>query len=124
LVPRSQPPRAGRRLNDFALMIARRRLANRRRSETIETEFRGAHFAITFSRFVDGGIAEVFIDPARIGSDLSEAARDAAIIVSLTLQHGVPLDQLRHSISRANGKPTSIAGFAIDLLADESVLVG
>jgi hypothetical protein len=37
----------------------------------------------------------------------------------LALQSGGWLDQLSHSISRANGAPTSIAGHVIDLLKRE-----
>jgi ribonucleoside-diphosphate reductase alpha chain len=97
----------------------RLRLPNRRSSSTVATRFRGADFAITFSKFCDGRVAEVFVDPHRIGSDLAEAARDVGIVISLALQSGVSLDDLRHSISRAHGTPTSIAGHVLDLVAEE-----
>jgi ribonucleoside-diphosphate reductase alpha chain len=98
---------------------ARHRLPNRRNSSTISTRFRGADFAITYSRFGDGSVAEIFISPTKVGSDAAEDARDAAIIISLALQSGVGLDQLRHSISRANGTATSVARHAIDVIAQE-----
>src|SRR5947209_11303979 len=100
----------------------RLRLPNRRSSVTVETYFKGTRYAITFSRLSDtdgAGIGEPFIDPHRIGSDLAEAARDVGIIVSIALQSGVPLEQLKHSISRAHGAPTSIAGHVLDLVSDE-----
>ena len=47
-------------------MTPRARLANRRNSEIIDTTFRGKSYAVTFARFPDGLIGEVFIDPARV----------------------------------------------------------
>jgi hypothetical protein len=106
-------------------MTARARLPNRRSSENLETRFRGKPFTLTFSRFADGRIAEAFIDPGKIGNDLAEDARDFAILISIALQHGVPLAVLRSSVSRSGGdRPATIAGHALDCLSLEEMQSG
>ena len=98
----------------------RNRPPNRRNSELLDTIFRGCRYTISISRFANGALAEVFVDPARAGSNSAADANDAAILISLSLQHGVPLEALRHSISRVEGgKPASIVGRLLDTLAEE-----
>ena len=97
------------------------RLANRRNSEIIDTAFRGKQYAITFSRFPDGLIGEVFIDPAKVASDAAEDSRDTGIILSIALQHGVPLACMRAAVSRVEqDRPASLAGHVLDVLAEAS----
>jgi hypothetical protein len=43
---------------------------------------------------------------------------DAAIVASLALQHGVPLERLQHALTRnGDGSPSSPLGRLVDLLA-------
>jgi hypothetical protein len=98
-------------------MNRRERLPNRRRCEVVETEFRGRQFAILIGRFNDGSIAEVFVEPRKVGSDGAEDSRDCGILLSIALQHGVPLESMRLSVSRAEGKATSLSGHVLDVLA-------
>lgn len=74
-------------------------------------------------------VAEVFINCAKTTSAQAANARDAAILISLALQHGVTLDTLRHGLTRDQtyeGKepPSSIAGHALDLVAAELTRMG
>jgi hypothetical protein len=98
-------------------MSRRERLPNRRRCEIVATEFRGRQFAILIGRFADGAIAEVFVEPRRVGSDGAEDSRDVGIVLSLALQFGVPLESMRAAVSRAEGRPTSLTGHVLDVLA-------
>jgi phage protein D len=48
-------------------------------------------------------------------------ASDSAVLASLALQHGVPLDVLRHALMRdAKGRPTSPLGLVLDRVATEA----
>ena len=60
----------------------------------------------------------VRVDPA--SSDLQILANDAAVILSLALQHGVILDTIRHGVAREeSGRPQSIVGAVVDAFAAE-----
>jgi ribonucleoside-diphosphate reductase alpha chain len=54
-------------------------------------------------RFDDGRIAEIFINGSKAGSTVEANAQDAAIIASLALQHGCPLETIRHALGRTGG---------------------
>lgn len=58
----------------------------------------GQRYTATVSFFADRRPAEIFIDVAKPGSAIAEHANDAAILVSLLLQHGVTAAAIRHSI--------------------------
>ena len=56
---------------------------------------------------------------------MADVIRDASIIISLALQHGVHIDTLRHSITRLNdNSAASIIGAALDLIAPPGGGVG
>lgn len=99
-------------------MTERRRLPNRRQAETFELEAGGLRYVCTIGRFADGALAEIFITNGKAGSDSDIAARDSAVVASIALQFGVPLDVLRHALMRdAQGRPSGPLGAALDLLA-------
>jgi hypothetical protein len=52
-------------------MTSRRRLPNRRFSETFAVEAQGMKFTATVSRFDDGSLAEICLTNHRAGSDAS-----------------------------------------------------
>jgi hypothetical protein len=99
-------------------MTARTRLPNRRPCETFALECNGLTYLATTSRFADGRFAEIFISNAKCGSHSDSAAKDAAVVCSIALQHGVPVDVIRHALLRdAQGRASSPLGCALDLIA-------
>src|SRR5262245_57398631 len=58
----------------------RRRLPDRRQSETFCFELGGLHFSATISRFADGSLAELFLNNHKFGNQSDTNARDAAIL--------------------------------------------
>jgi hypothetical protein len=72
--------------------MTRTRLPNRRASETFDVEAQGLCFTTTVSRFDNGSIAEIFIQNHKAGSMVGINAQDAAVVCSLALQYGVPLE--------------------------------
>jgi hypothetical protein len=98
-------------------MTARQRLPNRRASETFDLEAQGLKFTATISRFPDGSIAEIFLQNHKAGSMAGINAQDAAVLASLALQHGVPLDMIRRALMRdAQGRASGLLGAALDLV--------
>ena len=102
--------------------MIRRTLPQRRASETFDLRFWSQNFTITVGRYPDGTIGEVFIDGGKTGQDIQSTARDAAVVLSLALQHGVPIETIRHAVTRnGSGEAASILGATVDRLATVSV---
>ena len=67
--------------------------------------------------YADGTPGEVFIDGRKTGNDIQSIARDAGVLLSLALQHGVPPETIRHAVTRgASEEPASILGAVVDRL--------
>jgi hypothetical protein len=65
-----------------------------------------------------GLLSEIFLSNAKAGSHSDSAAKDSAVVCSLALQFGVPLDTIRHALLRdARGKAASPLGAALDQVA-------
>jgi ribonucleoside-diphosphate reductase alpha chain len=100
---------------------ARERLAYRRAAETFAIEAGGLHYTATVGHFDDGRLAEIFLTSNKIGSAAATAACDAAVLCSIALQHGVPLDVLRHALMRdAAGRAIGPLGVVLDRIAEEA----
>jgi hypothetical protein len=100
--------------------MTRQRLANRRACETFAFQCNGMAYRATVSRFPDGRLAEIFLSNHRAGSDADAAARDSAVVCSIALQFGTPVEVIRKALLRdARGVAASPLGVALDLLAKE-----
>ena len=98
--------------------MTRQRLPNRRASLTFPIEASGLAYTVTLSRFPGGEIGEVFLSNHKQGSAADTAARDSAVVASLALQHGVPLDVLRKALLRdSRGVASGPLGVALDMIA-------
>jgi hypothetical protein len=98
--------------------MSRRILPQRRSCETFTVVHWNQPFVVTVGFFDDGTPGEVFVDSRKTGGDVEAIARDAAVVISLSLQHGAAVETLQHAITRnSNGTPSSILGAAIDALA-------
>ena len=64
-------------------------------------------------------IGEVFISGSKAGSTTEAVARDGAVLLSIALQHGVPLETIKHALTReGNGTPSTIIGAVVDRLTE------
>jgi hypothetical protein len=98
-------------------MTERRALPQRRHCETVTFSFWGQPWSVTLGYYDDfKTVGEVFIAANRTpGSSLDATARDAAILISLGLQYGVPIDVIKGALTREpNGDASSIAGRVVD----------
>jgi hypothetical protein len=102
----------------------RRVLPQRRHVETFELTFgnvRGT-FRVSVGYFEERPPfltpAEVFITAPKAGSEHEATARDGAVLLSIALQYGVPLEVVRHAVTRSgSGFPGSVLGAVVDMLA-------
>lgn len=103
----------------------RQRLPSRRPCATARIGAGGtwAHATVGYDPS-SGAPREIFLSPAagrHGGSALDALCDDVAVLVSVALQHGVPVSALAHSVARLpdGGGPASLVGAALDLLAAE-----
>jgi hypothetical protein len=87
----------------------RQRLRNRRPHWLYRFESGGQMYIGGIGRFDDGRIAEILINGAKVGSTAEANAQDAAIVASLALQHGCPLETIRHALIRTAGSGGPLA---------------
>ena len=112
----------------------RKRLPNRRPSETLALHVGNHTFAATVGFDPeDGQPREVFLAGAKDGTDMAAILDDASVVISVALQHGVPAAALAKSVARLpsapltplanpagprHTAPASIIGAALDLLRE------
>jgi hypothetical protein len=97
---------------------ARDRLPNRRPAISTSFDRDGARFEMTTGFYPDGRPGEIFLNADRANSLLDFLMSDAAILASLALQYGCPLDDIRHALKRdIRGEAASPIGAALDRIA-------
>jgi hypothetical protein len=100
-------------------MTARRRLADRRASETFSFTVAGLNYTATFNRFPDGQIGELFLSNHKSNSCADIAARDAGIAFSIAVQFGADTETIRKALCRdAQGQASGPLGAALDFLVE------
>jgi len=98
-------------------MTGRRRLLHRRVALARDIEHAGHRYRMQVGYFPDGAVGEVFLDATKQNSMLDAFAADAAILLSLLLQHGVTPAEIGHALRRCpNGAPASLIGAVVDEL--------
>lgn len=101
--------------NDSAVKPVRERLPNKRACETVAFERDGSNYQMTIGFYADRRPGEIFLNADRSDSLLDVLTSDAAIAISLALQHGCPLDVIRHALKRnSSGEAASPIGAALD----------
>jgi hypothetical protein len=87
--------------------MARRRLPNGRECEGLDVEALGLHFHATIGGFDD-----------KAGSMAGILASDSAVLCSIALQYGAPLEVIRRALMRdPQGKASGPLGVVLDKLA-------
>lgn len=119
----------------------RERLQERRESEAIEVVHTWAPgtsqeipepLLVTVGRYPDGRVGEVFIDSlaeakGKLAARVTDLQKDVAVLISIALQHGASVDELRAAVGhaevnimgRVQQMPATIAGTVLDALASE-----
>lgn len=99
--------------------MTRELLPNRRYSESFDLAHLGIRYSGQVGFYDDGRVGEVFLGMEKAaGTAMDVTARDAAVLISMALQHGVPIDRLRYSVTKdENGQPEGLIGALLELLA-------
>jgi ribonucleoside-diphosphate reductase alpha chain len=106
-------------------MTDRTRLPNRHACEHFSFQWNGLNYTASVGRFSDGRLAEMFISNTKAGSHSDAGAKDAAVVASIALQHGIPLDVIRHALLHdSRGVASSPLGAALDLVTRATVKEG
>jgi len=97
----------------------RQNLPNRRFSINRTIEHERHTYEVTIGVYPDEfRPGEVFVQCTKIGSHVEALGRDAAVLLSLALQHGIPIDLLRKTLQRTvSGSPQTIIGVIADEIA-------
>ena len=91
-------------------------------AETFDLRSWNQPFTVTVGFYADGAPGEVFIESGKTGNDIDSIARDAGVLLSLALQHGVPPETIRHAVTRgASEEPASILGAVVDCISTNSL---
>jgi hypothetical protein len=105
---------------DHSYQVQRRRLPNRRASETFAFEVNGLKYTGTVSRFSNGGIGELFLNNHKTSSGADTSARDTAIVFSIAVQHNAHPETIRRALTRdANGAASGPLAMALDIILAE-----
>ena len=88
----------------------RRRLPDERRAITHHFSVGGQEGYLTVGVYEDGSPGEIFVRMAKEGSTISGLMDSFATVVSLALQHGVPLDLLCGKFSHTRFEPSGWTG--------------
>lgn len=109
--------------------MPREPLPARRPCATLPVEWRGPDgqlttYTMSVGYFADGRPGEIFVGGLKIGSALQALLADAAVVVSIALQHGIPPAALAHSLARVpisdtDTAPASPLGAVIEALIGE-----
>ena len=94
-------------------MTERERLPDRRAADLVDFEHDHRRWTVSFGRFADGRVAEVFLDGPK-ESPIVALAQDGALVASLALQSGCPLDTQRHALNGREAGPLEVALALID----------
>lgn len=100
--------------------MSRRELPNRRPHEVISFIHWGQKFhAGIGSDNQAADVLEVWLNTGKSGTQAETLARDSAVLLSLALQHGVPIEAMRRAVMRdPNGAASGPIGALLDLLAE------
>jgi ribonucleoside-diphosphate reductase alpha chain len=105
--------------------MTRERLPNRHTTIRRRFDFGGHRYYGDIGFYKDWRPGEVFLDVGKPGTDMQHMARDLAVAVSLGLQHGVTLAELRDAVTRLDdGSPAGPLGKFLDIIAAEWGVAG
>lgn len=100
--------------------MTRAALPNRRHAERFPFYHDGqrCYGSLGYGNINDASPSEIFLDAGKPGSGLNAMARDFAVVVSIALQYGVPLEVMRNAITRLDdGIAAGPGGMLLDLIA-------
>lgn len=100
-------------------MTTRVHLPQRRANETFNLRHWNQEWTVTVGFYPDNKPGEVFVSGAKSGVDLEASARDQAVLLSLCLQYRVPLEVIKHALTRNQDEsPSTMIGAVVDKMSE------
>jgi hypothetical protein len=97
--------------------MTRTPLPARRHHETFTFEHWGQDYAVGIGSIDGYTPQEIFLNCSKSGWAAETLARDSAVLMSIALQHGVTLEEMRRAITRnLDGTASGPIGLLLDLL--------
>lgn len=97
-------------------MTARQRLPDRRQSDFLTFEHEGQTVHVSASFDGCGRLAEIFLNSGKCGTMIDIVTRELAVVVSIALQYGVPLERIDAALPKlADGSSAGPLGAALTL---------
>ena len=102
-------------------LLCRVELPQRRGGENFDFSVGHTSFTASIRRASPKAtITEVFVNSTKIDSDVDLVMRDAAVVISIALQYGVPIAAFGSATGRnVDGKASSPIGAILDILLRE-----
>jgi ribonucleoside-diphosphate reductase alpha chain len=94
-------------------MQNRERLPKHRIGYTYEIMIDGTKVFLRTGLYDDGKLGEIFVDVAKFGSELRSLIHCWAVLFSIALQHGTPLEQLVHTFEGVKFAPCGTVSCAV-----------
>lgn len=99
--------------------MSREKLRNRRQTLSLTVQHKNRDYLGSVSYFESGRVAEAFIQCGKAGTEIEALGRDTAVILSLALQYGCPLEILREAITREeDGTAAGPVGALLDKIEE------
>ena len=85
----------------------------------MEVEHSGSAFTVGLGYYPGACPGEIFVSTGRSGSELDALLNDAAVLASIAMQYGAPLENLARAMGRLGDKrtPASPLGAILDMAA-------
>lgn len=100
--------------------MSRELLPARRVCRTMTVTALNQSMIMSVGYYPDGRPGEVFCSNNKSGTEADALARDAAVAVSMCLQHGVQLETLAKAVTRErDGSASSLMGKLLDKLIED-----
>lgn len=100
--------------------MSRELLPARRACRTMTVTALNQSMIMSVGYYPDGRPGEVFCSNNKSGTEVDALARDAAVAVSMCLQHGVELETLAKAVTRErDGSASSLMGKLLDKLIED-----
>lgn len=95
-------------------MSDREKLPDRRDGDLFTFDFGQVQYTAQWSQYEDGRVAEMFMNAGKEGSSVDVTARECAVIISIAVQRGVPIEELFAALPKLpDGAPAGPVGMAI-----------
>jgi len=99
--------------------VTREPLPHRRYGESFDIQHLGIRYSMQIGCYEDGRVGEVFLGMEKAaGTAMDVNARDMAVVMSMAIQHGVPIERMLKAVTKdSEGRSEGLMGHVLELIA-------